>query len=77
MAYKVFTEMPVWKEAFKLLQRVYEITKKFPSEEKFGMISDMRRSGQSVTNNISEELADMKNLIKVDFIKYREEVVMN
>ena len=55
MAFKVFTEMPVWREAFKFLQRVYEITKKFPSEEKFGMISDLRRSAQSVTNNISDE----------------------
>ena len=55
MAYKVFTEMPVWIEAFKLLQRVYKITKKFPSEEKFGMISDLRRSAQSVSNKISDE----------------------
>ena len=48
MRYKDFTEMPVWQKAFKLLLRVYEITKKYPMEEKYGLVSDMRRAANSV-----------------------------
>jgi len=54
MSYKDFTEMPVWKNAFSLMLKVYKETKKFPSSERFGFVSDMRRAAQSVTNNISE-----------------------
>ena len=54
MAYKDFTEMPVWQKAFALLLKVYEFTKTYPTEEKYGLVSDMRRAANSVTNNISE-----------------------
>ncbi len=77
MAYKDFTEMPVWQKAFKLLLKVYEVTKVYPKEEKYGLVSDMRRAANSVTNNISEGLADMKDWIKQGFTKYQEEVAMN
>ena len=43
MAYKDFTEMTVWQKAFALLVKIYSITKTFPQEEKFGMISDRFR----------------------------------
>ena len=54
MAYKDFTEMAVWQKAFKLLLKVYEVTKTYPVEEKYSLVSDMRRAANSVTNNISE-----------------------
>ncbi|MQY78150.1 MAG: four helix bundle protein [Bacteroidetes bacterium] len=34
--------------------KVYEITKTYPAEEKYNLVSDMRRAANSVTNNISE-----------------------
>lgn len=33
MAYKDFTEMPVWQNAFNLLLKVYKETKVYPKEE--------------------------------------------
>ena len=41
MKYENFTQMPVWKKAFDLMLKIYQITKSFPSDERFCLISDM------------------------------------
>lgn len=41
--------MAAWQKAFKLLLKVYEVTKPYPKEEKYGLVSDMRRAANSVT----------------------------
>ena len=46
--------MPVWQKALNLGLLVYEITKDFPDDEKFGLISDMKRAVNSITHNIAE-----------------------
>lgn len=69
MAYKDFTEMPVWQNAFKLLLKVYKETKAYPNEEKFGLVSDMRRAANSVTNNISEGFGRYEKKDKTRFYK--------
>lgn len=69
MAYKDFTDMPVWQKAFKLLLKVYEVTKVYPKEEKYGLVSDMRRAANSVTNNISEGFGRYEKLDKTRFYK--------
>jgi len=61
--------MPVWQKAFKLLLKVYEVTKGYPTEEKYGLISDMRRAANSVTNNISEGFGRYEKLDKTRFYK--------
>lgn len=77
MTYKDFTQMSVWKKAFALVIKYYELAKSFPEEEKYGMISDVRKALNSVTHNIAEGLADLKTGIKPGFIKYHAEVLMN
>lgn len=69
MAYKDFTEMPAWKKAFELTLLIYTVTKTFPSEEKFGLVSDMRRAANSVTNNIAEGFGRFERLDKTRFYK--------
>ena len=69
MAYSDFTEMPVWQKALGLLLNVYEITKNYPMEEKFGLVSDMRRAANSVTNNLAEGFGRYEKKDKTRFYK--------
>lgn len=50
-------KLEVWKDSIELVTLVYEFTEHFPSEEKFGLISQMRRASVSVSSNISEGAA--------------------
>lgn len=43
-----------YKKAFNLAMRIYNASKNFPSEEKFGLISQIRNSSRSVCTNIVE-----------------------
>ena len=49
-----FQQLDAWKEAHKLVLLTYAITKGFPSDERFGLVSQMRRSAVSVPANIAE-----------------------
>jgi len=69
MAYKDFTEMPVWQIAFQLTLEIYKVTKSFPSEERFGLISDMRRAANSITHNIAEGFGRYEARDKTRFYK--------
>ena len=53
--YKKFFEEDLWKEAFDLQKEVFKITKKFPTEEKFGLRSQLNNSSNSVMANLAEE----------------------
>lgn len=53
-AVKDFTDLDAWKLARQLRSKVYEITRAFPPEEKFVLISQIRRAALSVTSNIAE-----------------------
>lgn len=49
-----FQELDVWKEAHRLVLMVYRMTKEFPGEEKFGLVTQMRRAVVSIPANITE-----------------------
>ena len=51
---RAFYDLEVWKEAHDLVLLTYKTTKSFPSEEVFGLVSQMRRAAVSVTSNIAE-----------------------
>ncbi len=49
-----FEKLEVWQEARNLAAKVYKLTSKYPAEEKFGLVSQMRRSVNSINYNLSE-----------------------
>ncbi len=51
---KDFTDLNAWKLARELRKKVYEVTRKFPSDEKHVLTSQVRRAALSVTANIAE-----------------------
>ena len=54
MALKTYRDLTVWQKAMDLVVMVYELSKQLPSEERFGLISQMQRSAVSVPANIAE-----------------------
>ena len=52
-----FKNLKVWQKSVDLAVKVYHITKECPSEEKFGMTSQMRRASVSIPSNIAEGTA--------------------
>ena len=49
-----FEKLTVWKDARKFISNTYSLTKMFPTEEKFGLIDQIRRAAVSVALNIAE-----------------------
>ncbi len=49
-----YREFKVWQRAIKLTVEIYKISKFFPAEERFGLVSQMRRCAISVPSNIAE-----------------------
>ena len=51
---KHFGDLDVYQKSFKAAMRIYEITKSFPSEEKYSLVDQIRRSSRAVCTNLSE-----------------------
>ena len=49
-----FQELIVWQKSMALAKEVYAYTRKLPSEERFGLCSQMQRCGISIPSNIAE-----------------------
>ena len=52
-----FKELKVWKKAVDFAVKIYSVTRSYPNEEKFGLVSQMRRAGVSIPSNIAEGCA--------------------
>ncbi len=51
---KSFTDLTTWQEGHQLVLAVYKVVKLFPSDEQFGLKSQMQRAAVSITSNIAE-----------------------
>lgn len=49
-----YRELKVWQVGMLLAKRVYQLTASFPSDQRFGLTSQMRRAAISVPSNIAE-----------------------
>lgn len=54
MGIEKFTDLEVWKFAHRALLEAYRITTLFPSDERFGLVQQMRRAAVSIPANIAE-----------------------
>jgi four helix bundle protein len=49
-----FKDLKIWQRGVELVKLIYVITNSFPADEKYGLVSQMRRSAVSVPSNIAE-----------------------
>lgn len=49
-----FQDLDVWKEAHKLVLRIYKLTRNFPESELYHLTNQLRRSATSIPANIAE-----------------------
>lgn len=66
--YGDFKKLLVWQRSRELVVRIYYITQKFPSEERFGLSSQLRRAAVSVPSNIAEGQRRASNKEFVQFL---------
>ena len=50
----IVTELEVYKKAHKLVLGIYEVTSKYPKDEIYGLVSQMRRAALSINSNLVE-----------------------
>jgi len=49
-----FETLDVWQEAIRFADLIYELTARFPNQERFGLTNQMRRAAVSISSNIAE-----------------------
>ena len=64
-----FEKLDVWQKAIDFADLVYNSTRNFPSEERFGLTNQMRRAAVSISSNIAEGTSRMS---QTDFKRFVE-----
>lgn len=64
-----FKKLEVWKKSKELCLFIYDITKKFPKEELYGLTSQIRRAVISIPSNIAEGYAKSSIKEQIKFIE--------
>ena len=67
-----YEDLVVWQKGMQLVKSVYELTRTFPRDEKFGLVSQIRRAAVSVPSNIAEGQARHSTGEFVQFISHAE-----
>lgn len=67
MHQKRHKRMAVWQLAMQLVEQIYQLTTLLPDQERFGLISQMRRCAVSVPSNIAEGAARRSDK---DFLRF-------
>lgn len=65
-----YRKLKVWLKAIDLVTEIYKVTADFPKEEKFGLVSQMRRSAVSIASNIAEGAGRNSDKEFCNFLSY-------
>ena len=57
MSEKPHRKLIVWQKAIDFVEKIYKVTEQFPADERFGLVSQMRRAAVSIASNIAEGAA--------------------
>jgi four helix bundle protein len=67
-----YRDLLVWQKGIELSKLTYSITRSFPPDEKFGLVSQMRRAAISIPSNIAEGQARHTTGEFIQFISHAE-----
>jgi four helix bundle protein len=67
-----YKDLLVWQKGIVLAKVIYRLTQSFPAEEKFGLVSQMRRATVSIPSNVAEGQARHTTGEFVQFISHAE-----
>ena len=67
-----YKDLVVWQKGISLAKAIYQLTTKFPGEEKFGLVAQMRRAAISIPSNIAEGQARHTTGEFIQFISHAE-----
>ena len=71
-SFKSFEDLECWKACTEVRRFVSELVKKYPKEEKFGLVDDMKRSGRSTTHNIAEGFGRFHYQENIQFCRHSQ-----
>ena len=63
-----YKELKLWQKSIDLVTRIYALTRDFPQNEKFGLVSQINRSALSIPSNIAEGAVRNSNKEFVHFL---------
>jgi four helix bundle protein len=67
-----YKDLVVWQKGISLAKSIYQLTVNFPAEERFGLVSQMRRAAISIPSNIAEGQARHTTGEFIQFISHAE-----
>lgn len=63
-----FEKLEVWKSSREIAKKIYVVTRRFPEDEHFGLVSQMRRAAVSVSSNLAEGSSRNMNKDRIRYI---------
>jgi len=57
MKVQSYKELNVWQKGIEIVDKVYQLTERFPKAELYGLVTQLRRAAVSVPSNIAEGFA--------------------
>ena len=70
-----YKDLVVWRKSMTMVKQIYGLPRSFPSDERFGLISQMRRAAVSVPSNIAEGQSRHTGGEFVQFISHAEGIL--